>query len=91
MHHKEPVQLRVNFILDDKEVDRLIHSLDDRQWVAVRQVVLEHIEQETQVVTDPKNTRTDFYAGRLASLRDLLSALAFFRDEGGKLVSEDDL
>ena len=88
MAHKRILEIKVNFIIEDDEVAKLIHGIGEREWLAVRQIILEDIETETQFVTDAEDKNPEFTRGRLAALRDVLYQLSIARTKGEKVPEE---
>jgi hypothetical protein len=86
--------LEINHVLNDAERDTLIHSIDERSWMAVLQIVLAGIEVESQIVSDPKSSQNfgtiANSAGRLSALRDLVATLEISRQTGGRVQKVED-
>jgi len=87
---KNIVELRINEVLATSERDRLLHSIDERQFLALHHVLVEEMEEMTQQITTPENTPTQsaYYSGALGELRYLLARLLDLRKEGGEVKEE---
>lgn len=85
------VNVRINVFLDEGERDRLIASIPDREWLAVRQVLLASLENTTQYSANPDVSREHgllaFYSGAVGALRDLLAQYEELRTKGREIGS----
>lgn len=83
---KKTLELRVNFFLDEGEVSQLLNAIPDREWAALRQVVLEQMENATQYVSNVDVCREHgslaHYSGQVLALRELLDRLKDLRKRG---------
>lgn len=88
------VELKVNLIFDDSEKSRLISSIEEKQWVAIRQVILEDIETVTLVLTDEKVSsdagKLAHWAGQLAEARNILGLLSDCRTAGSRIKKDEE-
>lgn len=88
------VELHLNVTLSESERNRLIASLDDRQFMAVALLLAEDIEEIQQQLQNPEASdhpgTLAHYAGGLASLRYLLARLVDLRKIGGHSSEVED-
>jgi hypothetical protein len=88
MAHKRTLEIKVNFVLREDEIEKLIHGIGDREWLALQQTIRDDIELENQFLTDPDCKTPDFIRGRLAAYRETLFKLHVLRTQGEKVPEE---
>ena len=84
----EKICLEINKYLSDEDRYRLLSDIPPKEWQAVQETLLEHLESATQYVCDDGVAReagaVAFYAGQIAALRLLIASFESHRLQGGR-------
>jgi hypothetical protein len=83
------IQIVVDKVYQPDVRDRMLQNISNESWAAVRQVLLEDIEQNTAIATHEDTVKqpevAKYYVGRVAGIRDLLANLEVCRQFGKEI------
>ena len=89
------VSFEINRVLSEGERDRHLTAISDEGWNSVRQFLLKHIEEATQIAIDPGTAREHgsvaYYTGQIAAIRLVFAQMEEIRRKNKDIVDDESI